>query len=336
MEEIIASGQAEVVQAARALLADPDFPDKARAGVEPRRCLRCLSCFSDELTYGQPYCAINPESGRELEMKYDIPARTGKKVLVVGGGVGGMQAALDCHRRGHDVILCEKSHRLGGVLRCEDGVDFKKNLTHYLDYQEDAVKSSGIDLRLGVEVTPEYAAEIEADVIIAALGTTPKKPPIPGIDGTNVMAAQDAYTTLDKVGQKVVIIGAGLVGTELGLHLTGKGRKVTVVEALDHISDGGNYLHIIGLNVEIRERGLEIRFSTNVKEITMSGVVCDDGLIEADTVINATGQSPQREQAIALGSCAPEFHMIGDCVEARSIKAATSEAFMLARNIGRY
>ena len=342
MEEIIASGKADVVEAARALLCDPDLPDKARAGreKEARRCMRCLACFSNEMNYGQPYCAINPETGRELEMRYDIPPAIRRKVLVVGGGVGGMQAALTCASRGHQVILCEKGSRLGGVLRCEKDVDFKKNLEYYLDQQEAAVKKAGIDLRLNTEVTPSYAAQINPDVIIASLGATPLKPGIPGIDGPNVMAAQDAYMEVDKVGKNVAILGAGLVGAELGLYLLGKGRSVKIVEMLDHISDGGNFLHMPGLRAEIKKRGLEIEFNTKAKEITKTGVICESGGEEktfpADTVVYAVGQSPEREAALALGGCAPEFHMIGDCVSSRNITDATSEAFMIARNIGRY
>ena len=342
MEEIIASGQADVVEAARALLADPDLPDKARAGreTEARRCMRCLACFSNEMTYGQPYCAINPESGRELEMRYDIPPAVKKRILIAGGGVGGMQAALTCASRGHEVILCEKNLRLGGVLRCEEGVSFKKNLGYYLDQQEAAVKRSAIDLRLGTEVTPEFAASLSPDVIIASIGSVPIKPRLPGIDGANTMAAQDAYQNTNAVGKSVVILGAGLVGIELGLHLLSKGRSVKVVEMLGHISDGGNFLHIPGLKVEIAKRGLEIDFNTTAKEITASGVVCvcngAERVYEADTVVYAVGLSPNREAAISLGACAPEFHMIGDCVASRNITNATSEAFMIARSIGRY
>ena len=342
MEEIIASGKADVVEVARALIADPDLPDKARAGreKEARRCMRCLACFSNEMNYGQPYCAINPESGRELEMRYDIPPANKKRVLIAGGGVGGMQAALTCASRGHEVVLCEKSSRLGGVLRCEEEVGFKKNLGYYLDQQEAAVSKAGIDLRLNTEVTPELASKLNPDVIIASLGAVPAKPGIPGIDGKNVMAAQDAYVSVESVGKNVVILGAGLVGVELGLHLISKGRSVRIVEMLDHISDGGNFLHILGLNVEIKKRGLAIDFSTRAKEITASGVVCETGGAEktydADTVVYAVGQKPNREAAVALGVCAPEFHMLGDCVSPRNITDATAEAFMIARNIGRF
>lgn len=342
MEEIIASDRADVVELARALIADPDFPNKVRSGNEhkAKKCMRCFSCFSSELTNGEPYCAINPESGRELEMKYDIPTAIKKKVLVVGGGVGGMQAALTCLNRGHEVILCEKSSCLGGVLLCEEEVAFKKNLDYYLNQQAAAIEESDIDLRLNTEVTPEYAQKLKPDVIIAAIGAQPIKPEIPGIDGTNVMSAQDAYTTTAKIGKRVVILGAGLVGIELGLHLISKGRKVKVIEMTDRINDGGNFLHILGLKVEINKRGLEIDFNTKAKEIKADSVVCQyadrEKAIDADTVIYAVGQKPLRKEAISMNFCAPEFYQIGDCVTPRNITSATSEAYMIARNLGRF
>ena len=342
MEEIIASGQADVVEAARALFADPDLPDKARAGRgdEVRRCMRCLACFSHRIDNGWATCAINPEIGRELNLRYEIPPAVRKKVLVAGGGVGGMQAALTCASRGHEVILCEKSDRLGGVLRCEAGVPFKKYLERYLDQQESAVGKAGIDLRLSTEVDADYAGRINPDVIIGALGATPKKPDIPGVNGPNVMVAQEAFAAPDKVGKNVVILGAGLAGAELGLYLINNGRNVRVVEMLDRISDGGNFLHVLGLKVEIKKRGLNIDFNTTPISIGPSGVICvSDGkevTYDADTVICAVGQSPARDEAIALADCAPEFRMIGDCITPRSIMAATGEAFMVARNIGRF
>ena len=168
----------------------------------------------------------------------------------------------------------------------------------------------------------------------------PRKPDIPGIDSVHVLAAQDAYTESEKVGHNAVILGAGLVGVELGLHLLSKGRNVIIVEMLDHISDGGNFLHILCLKKEIKERGLQIVFNTKVKEITPSGVICQtdgvDKFFDADTVIYAVGQAPLREEAVALRFCAPGFLMLGDCVSPRNITDATSEAFYIARNVGRF
>jgi 2,4-dienoyl-CoA reductase-like NADH-dependent reductase (Old Yellow Enzyme family)/thioredoxin reductase len=342
MEEIIASGQADVVEMARALIADPDLPLKIRTGRtdEIRKCMRCLACFSSELDNGQDYCAINPEAGRDLEMKYEIPkAAFVRKVLVVGGGIAGMQAALTCRERGHDVILCEKSARLGGTLRCEEKVPFKTKLDDYLNSQARAVEKAGIDLRLNTELTPEAAKDIGADVIIAALGARPVRPNIPGIAGANVLAAEDAYIHPEKTGNAVAILGGGLVGIELGITLAMLGKKVTVIEMLDRISDGGNFLHVLGLKTEIKRWDIELNLSTKAREITDTGVLCDtaDGekFFAADTVIYAVGQRALQEEASAFCFCAPEFYQIGDCVSPLNIMNATGTAFTIARDIGR-
>ncbi len=343
MEEIIASGQADVVEMARALLADPDLPLKIRTGREEeiKPCLRCLSCFSSEMNCGEPYCAINPETGHELDMKYDHPkVVNSKKVLVVGGGIGGMQAALTCAERGHEVILCEKTDKLGGAIRCEKNVPFKQKLDLYLDRQERDVRKAAIDLRLNTEVTPEYAENIDADVIIAATGARPIKPNIPGIDGENVLGAEFAYLNTDKIGKNVCILGAGLVGLELGIYLSMLGHKVKVLEMADSINDGGNFLHAIGLRAELAKREVEVYLNTKAGEIKADGVVGEtaegEKFFPADTVIYAVGQRPMSEDALALRFCAPEFHQIGDCITPKNITNATGSAFMIARDIGRF
>ena len=202
MEEIIASGKADVVELARQFSADPDTPVKAEQGrpEEIRPCLRCLSCFSHVIQGGEYSCAVNPKIGESLEYIYDIvpEAKEKKKVLIAGGGIAGMQAAITAAERGHEVILCEKTDRLGGVLRCEEKVPFKKHLHEYLEYQARKVSEADIDVRMNTEVTPEYAESVGADVVIAALGAEESISPIPGIDGPNVISAQElsCYSTV--------------------------------------------------------------------------------------------------------------------------------------------
>jgi NADPH-dependent 2,4-dienoyl-CoA reductase/sulfur reductase-like enzyme len=341
MEEIIATGKADVVEIARGLLCDPDIPIKARTGRqgEIRKCMRCLACFSTLMNSGQFYCAINPETGREIEMAFELPPAHKKKVLVIGGGVTGMQAALTSAQRGHEVILCEKSGRLGGALNCEENVPFKKILSDYLKQQAVQLKSQGVDIRLNTAVTPETAEEFGADVVIAAVGAKPVVPNIPGIDRSTVLSANDAFMHPEIVGDRTVIIGAGLVGVELGIYLAKRGRKVTIVEIMDDINDGGNFQHAKSLKVEIHKNNIDLHLSTRVLEITENGIRTEDKdgekLIEANTVIYAVGQTPLREEGSAFKYCAPEFHQLGDCVAPRNIMTATSSAFAVARNIGR-
>lgn len=344
MEEIIASGQADVVELARELMADPDFPLKVRCGREDetRRCIRCLSCFSNEMSNGEPYCAINPESGREMDTKYALPAaRSGKSVLIVGGGVGGMQAALTAAERGHKVVLCEKGERLGGVLRCEEDVPFKKLVEFYLDQQEMLVeRENRIEVRLGASVDAAYAKSVGADAVIVAAGAEPVIPSIEGIDGANVVNAIQAYESANELGERIVVIGGGFVAIELALYLKGIGKEVIVVNNTDRINDGGNFLHMPGLRREIRLRDLEIRHLVETHRITDEGIEFRDprgaGSLRADTIAYAVGMKPRWDVAEALWEAAPEYYAIGDCVAARTMDAATAEAYMAARNLGRF
>jgi pyruvate/2-oxoglutarate dehydrogenase complex dihydrolipoamide dehydrogenase (E3) component len=342
MEEIIATGKADVVDVARGLIADPDLPNKARQGraEDITRCLRCFTCFSYILTNELLCCAVNPEIGQELESRFEAPpAKSSKKVLIAGGGIGGMQAALTAVERGHKVILCEKTDELGGVLRCEREVPFKEKLDGYLDLQARRVKEAGVDIRLNTEVTAEYAAAEEADVVIAAMGARPIKPPIPGIDGANVISAEDAYVHPEKTGDKVVMLGAGFVGTELGLYLRGMGKEITVIEMMPGITDGGNILHGLAVDVRMKEVGVETRFNTKAVEISDAGVLTENVvtgesvLYEADTVIYAVGQRALGEESDVLLAAAPEFYKIGDCVTPKNIREATKAGHYAAKNI---
>ncbi len=335
MEELVASGKADVVEIARGLMADPDLPNKIRAGEEKevRKCMRCLACFSGLLHTGQFHCAINPEIGREAEYAVPVPVKKVKTVLVAGGGVGGMQAALTAAERGHKVILCEKTGELGGTLRCERKVPFKAKLDEYLNQQAERIARAGVDIRLNTEVTPALAESLKPDVIIAAPGARPVKPNIPGIDGPNVFSAEYIYTHAEACGEKVAILGAGLVGIELGIYLAMQGKKVELIEMLDHVSDGGNNLHMKALDVEIKKYAIGVNLSTKAEEITPEGVIAGGKLFKADTVVYAVGQKPQREAATALYACTPEFYLLGDCIAPANIMSATSAADTIARTI---
>jgi NADPH-dependent 2,4-dienoyl-CoA reductase/sulfur reductase-like enzyme len=288
---------------------------------------------------GQFACSINPETGREAEVKFAVPATGRKKVLVAGGGIAGMQAALTSAERGHEVILCERSGRLGGALLCEEKVSFKEKLSDYLRDRAEEVRRSGVDIRLNTEVTPEYARSIAPDIIFAALGARPVVPDIPGVSGDNVISAEAAYADDANTGDKVAVLGAGLVGTELAIHLAMQGKKVTIIEMLDKVNDGGNFQHIRAVNVELKRYGIALHLSTKALEISAAGVRCErDGselFIEADTVVYAVGQSPLFEAAAALSSSVPEFYALGDCVQPKNIMSATSAAYEIARFAGR-
>ncbi len=341
MEEVIASGGADVVEIARQTLADPDFAIKARTGREDEinKCLRCMSCFASTGASRHFHCAINPETGHEREYA-EMPApAVKKKVLVAGGGVGGMQAALTAARRGHEVTLCEKGAQLGGVLLCEDKAPFKKHLKEYLERQAMLCRRAGVEIRLNTPVTPEYALKEKPDVIIAALGARQVKPPVAGIDGKNVFAAEEIYPRPELAGRRCVILGAGLVGIELAIFLAGLGREVTLLEIAERPNLDPFSMHTLAINKELREKNIRILLSTKALAIRADGVETESGdgkgFLEADTVIYAAGMRPERDAAIALSGCASEFYMIGDCQTPKNIISATQAADTAARLIGR-
>jgi 2,4-dienoyl-CoA reductase-like NADH-dependent reductase (Old Yellow Enzyme family) len=275
MEEIIASGKADIVMSARALMADPDMPARARAGRtdEIRPCLRCFVCFAGVVTKRQYLCAVNPEIGFEQESRHELPPVTKKSVLVAGGGVAGMQAALTASQRGHTVILCEKDYRLGGVLRCEEKAPFKKLLSDYLDFQARMLSRAPVDVQLNTKVTPEFAEAAQADVVVAALGARRVVPEIPGIEGKNVLSAEEAYSYPEKTGKRVVILGGGLVGIELAIFLAGFGRRPVILEMMETLNDGGNPLHGLALINEIKKYDIRAFTATRAVEINERGVI---------------------------------------------------------------
>ena len=363
MEEIIATGKADVVEVARGLIADPDIPLKAMFGREDEinQCMRCMYCYSNHMKRANYRCAINPEAGNEHESKHIKPLNVKKKILIAGGGVSGMQAALSCAGRGHEVVLCEKTDRLGGVLRCEELVPFKARLIRYLDHQAHMLAKTNADVRLGTEATPDFVEETSPDVVIAAVGARPVVPSfIKGFDRPNVYGAEELYKSPALSGKRVVVIGGGLVGLEFAVFMGMSGHEVTVLELAPALSDGGNNLQGLALSGEIEKYGIKISVATKALEINEKGVVGEftggprppanpspfylplyqpigtsgTMLFEADTVAYAVGQEPLRDEALALRGGAPEFYQIGDCAAPQNIHHATSLAHFIALDIG--
>ncbi|MDR2502629.1 MAG: FAD-dependent oxidoreductase, partial [Oscillospiraceae bacterium] len=328
-----------IVELGRQSLADPDLPKKARAGQSEKinKCLRCNTCLEHTGSIRSLRCAINPEIGFERDAKIFRAASPKKRVLVAGGGIAGMQAAITAAQRGHDVMLCEKSDQLGGILKCERGVPFKKRLDEYLSRQATVLNELGVDIRLNTSATPEFAAKIAPEVIFAAVGAEPVKPNIPGIDGANVFEATKIYDNIDAAGRHVVIIGGGLSGIELTIYLRGLGHKVTMIEAMEKLVCDDAGMHLLAHSKALEQPGITLLRATTVRGITSDGVKISgadgDSFIAADTVVYAAGQKPRHAEAFALGDCAPEFYMLGDCVTPKRIFAATQTAWTLARDI---
>jgi len=333
MEEIIASGQADIVVMGRALLVDPFLPKKVMLGKDEEivHCCRCLSCYAERHQTGTRICALNPITGRELENKYALPAPVKKKVLVAGGGPGGMETAITAARRGHEVILCEKSGSLGGALRSERHIPFKKNLFAFIGSKELQMKQAGVEVRLNTEVTRKYVEQEAPDVLVVAIGAEPIIPPIEGIENPKVVVANNMFEDESKIGQKVVVLGGGLVGCEAAVYLAQTGKDVTVVEMLEDVAVDANvrYRPIL---LNLLRKLAKIETGLRGIRVTDEGLVCADKtgtekLLLADTIICAVGQRPLREVVNELLDAAPEVVQVGDCVKPQRVFEAVFRGY---------
>lgn len=339
MEEIIASGKADIVEIARQSICDPYFPEKAFSGNKDdiTRCCRCFTCFYNYLTNRTFCCAFNPVIGNELENKSGFPATTPKKVIVVGGGPGGMQAAITAAQRGHSVTLYEKNDRLGGQLLSEQHIPFKQDMYHFVRVLEGRLKKANVTIHRNTTLTAEQAAAMDADVIITAIGAKPIVPSIPGINSANVVGLHALHEEKPAIGQKVVILGGGLVGSECAIYLDGLGKDVTIVEMKDDWASDAYFMHKNAMNIYIRDSKILIYTKTTAKAVTDDGLLCEtaDGelLLPADTILLAAGMKPDREEVDSFYNAAPRVFQIGDCIKAGRVLEAITLGYYRALDI---
>ncbi|MBQ9890100.1 MAG: FAD-dependent oxidoreductase [Firmicutes bacterium] len=338
-EDAIASGKCDFVAMARALIADPELPNKAKAGLddEIRPCIRCEKCNDRQATRR---CTVNPALGPQQRLLYARREPKKRNVVVVGGGPGGMQAAITAFEQGHDVTLIEKSDALGGLMKSISKEYLKREMKPFLDYLIRKTNSSAKVL-LNTEATPELLRQLAPDYIIAAVGADPVIPPIPGVDMPHVITAAHLHDEGFAPGRNVAVIGGGVAGCEIAYELGREGHKVSIIEVLPNLAPerdkvSRNYTMPImsainedeNVTVYASARCLEIRDKTVVVEKSGEQI----GL-PADTVIISAGLKPRSALVDSLWNCAPNFRPIGDCVSPRFITDATNEGFFAAMDI---
>ncbi len=348
-DKLIADGKTDIVALGRALTADPEWANKALNGQSDdiAKCLRCLNCFPgpkedvlEEYKGKMPAlkCTINPLNDPGIPLENSNTPKSVKKVLVIGGGVAGMEAAIVAADRGHMVTLVEKSDRLGGLLNFSDRDLYKTDLHEFKELMKRRVIAHNIHVLLNTEGTPELIKKENADVVIIAVGSEPVVLPIRGIE--NAMQALDTYSKdLGVIDQNVIIVGGGLVGCETGLNLAKMGKKITVVEMSNHIASDSNNMHRIGLLDEMKKH-LTIMTGLKCTEIMKNGIVAEDGngekhTFKCDTVVYALGMKAKNCLASELKAACnkAQVFIIGDCDKANKVVKAVEDGFVAAMRI---
>jgi 2,4-dienoyl-CoA reductase-like NADH-dependent reductase (Old Yellow Enzyme family)/thioredoxin reductase len=358
-EKLLRRGAVDFVSFNRRLMADPDLPNKLAEGKfdEIRPCTGCITCFDNNERGNPPLCQVNAALGKEKEYEI-VPAETRKRVMVVGGGPAGMEAARVAALRGHAVSLYEKESQLGGSMLLASMVkEFEREdflaVPRYLGTQ---ISRLGVNVQLGTKVSRSLVEQIKPDVLIIAAGGTHAVPNVPGIEKRNVVTSQALHGQLKSymsflspgllrrltrvwmpVGKKVVIIGGGVQGCQTAEFLIRRGRTVSIVDTAPEIGQGVLEIlvkpHLLNW---LDEKGVVMLAGVRYEEITEKGLTIttregERQTLEADTIITALPLVPNAELIKELEGVVPEVYAIGDCSDPRLVINAIADGARVGR-----
>lgn len=334
-ENVLKTGKADLVGMGRASLADPDFPKKVQEGRvdEIRYCIGCVQgCIGGNMRGENCHCLVNPEMDREFELPFN-PVKEAKKIVVIGAGPAGMEAAIVAKKRGHDVTILEKAEQVGGTWNVACLPLYKGELVNLIKWQNDELSRLGVEIRLSTEATVDMIKEMNPDEVILATGGKPFIPPIPGADLPHVVQANDILLQNASFGKNVAVLGGGSVGVETAEYMDYCGSKTTIIEMMDDI--------LIGLEREtrlmsldsIREHQIQVYTQSRVTNISEDSITFnrkgkDVTLDEIDTVVVAAGSRPVNQLADPLEELGIKVTSVGDAKKVRNGLAAVYEGYM--------
>jgi thioredoxin reductase len=344
-ENLIRSEKADLIIMARTWICEPDYMQKLQEGrgedVVP--CVRCNKCHvpngSDSF---RSFCTVNPRLGMEEKIdRMILPVTAKKKVAVVGGGPGGMYAAMTAAKRGHDVTLYEKEAKLGGQLSHTEFASFKWPLADFKNYLELQCRKAGVKILLNTFATKEMLEKVHYDDVIVAVGATFEKADIPGAEGDNVHLAVDVYGKTQELPKRIAVIGGAETGVETGMYLAETGHEVTVMCRKNALATDAAHAHYHDMLEAAWKELPSFHELCGVQEyvsIDKTGVTYVDAngqtqKLEADAVVMATGAKANKAGAVALYGAAPRTEYIGDCRQVGNVHFAVQTGYGAANQI---
>jgi 2,4-dienoyl-CoA reductase-like NADH-dependent reductase (Old Yellow Enzyme family)/thioredoxin reductase len=338
-EEILSQGKADIAAIGRALLADPDLPKKAAAGREEeiRPCIACNEgCYKRILGQLDICCSVNPTLGRETEPAAP-KADPAKRILIVGAGPAGMEAACRARERGHDVTLIDRGRRVGGQLLLAAVPPGRKDIDLITDYLAGRLARCGVKVFLNEEISPARIRSLRPDAVILAAGAAPRMLTVPGLPADRSMTSWDVLAGKPIPGGPCLVVGAGLVGCETADLLSDRGEKVTLVEILPEIACDADKDTKAYFDIRFRNKGVAVHTGASLVGMENGQAIIHRGdeeiRTDAGTVVFAVGASPDDslyERLVASGIAVTKA---GDCVKPRRILDSVEEGFLAGNRV---
>lgn len=339
-EKVLAEGKADFVMLGRALIADPEWPEKARTGRagEIRRCISCMhACYGNLAKSQSIQCGLNPEAGYESILNTLVtPVKKQKHIVIVGGGIAGMQAAITACDRGHKVTLLEAADHLGGQLIIASVPPHKHYINWAREWFTSEVCKRDIDLLFNFTADLQSIQLLNPDLVLVATGSLPYNPPIPGIE--NGVQSWDLLSGKIEIpnNRKVAVLGGGTVGCETAELLATYGNRVTIIEMLDQIATGLEGANMMDFFEVIKKMEINVLLNSKVTQLEPGLVVTYENRGETkqdtfDYVVLAFGQKSHCEELTrALEDAHIEYRVIGDAAKPSNFQNATSTAYFAA------